>query len=204
MMRGNSTGGLCAMFANGVECRLEIVGERGFKFHSFPGHRMVETEFQRMQRLASNQHFVPFFWKKFDEIRAFQRCVTFVKSVRDDRMTQMVHMHPQLVSPSGLWAQSHEGKPVEAFEDFIECRRMSGIPPFRADHHPFTIAVADANVRFDIISVKRNLAPGDCAVFLFDGSFFELTAEMVVNLIVLGDDQHSAGITVQSVDDPRS
>jgi hypothetical protein len=116
----------------------------------------------------------------------------------------MVHVHSQLMRPSCLWAETNERETSKPFEDFVEGGRVSGISPFRADHHSFAISVTDADVCFDVIAIERDFAPGDGSIFLFDGPFFELPAQMVMNGVVLGDDKNATGITVESMDDSRS
>ena len=80
------------MFANGVQRPLKVVGQRSFKFHSFSSDRMVKPEFQSVQRLTSNEDFVLFFGNLLQKIRPFQRRVTFIQSVGDNRVSQVMHV----------------------------------------------------------------------------------------------------------------
>ena len=56
---------------------------------------------------------------------------------------------------------------------------------------------------FNVVAVKRNLAPRDGPVFFFDRPLFKLTTEMMMDGVVLRDDEYPAGVAIETMDDSR-
>ncbi len=80
---------------------FHIIGQRSFEHHFFPGYRVGKGKSRRMQGLT------------FDEVHIFAS----VEPVSEHRMTDMRHMHPDLMCPAGLQQQFHQSvRPLrEAF-----------------------------------------------------------------------------------------
>ena len=133
---------------------MEIGGQRCFELHSFTRHRMIETQLQRMQSLALDQHLILVFGKIIHQVRKHQCRLSFVKFVSDDWVPQVVQVHAKLVRSSGLRAQANEGKSIETFDNFIERRGMALVVSLRANHHTLAVAIADSDVCFDVVPVK--------------------------------------------------
>lgn len=87
---------------------LEVVGKRGFKLQSLAADRVIEAKSQRVQGLPLDQNFFLFRRKVFDQIRHLQCGPSFVQTIRDNGMSQVVHMDAQLMSPARLRAKPHE------------------------------------------------------------------------------------------------
>ena len=72
------------------------------------------------------------------------------------------------------------------------------------DAHFFPVLPMHAGVGFDVITFEFDLAPNNGPVLLGDFPTFELPAKPVVHLVILGDDQHAAGVAVEPMHDPRA
>ena len=124
-----------------------------------------------------------------------------VLAVGNNRSTDVLHVHTQLMGPSRVWVKFHQCVPRKRFGDLVKRDRFTRLSTRRADHHFFANAVVDAHMRSNVIGFKFRNASYNRPVFFLNRTLFELTAEFLVNLIVFGNQNDSGGVAIESMDD---
>lgn len=102
---------------------------------------------------------------------------------------------------TGLRFQLQVCESVEAINDLVECDGFGRVSASGADLHLLVVLRVDADVCFNVVALKFDNFPSDRPIRFRHLLVFKLTAQPMMLLVVLGDDQHAAGVAIQPMQD---
>jgi hypothetical protein len=169
------------IFARG----LKIVRRRGFKLFSFAAPRMSESQLPRVEHLPR------------EIAGAFPR----VRPVPKHRVSEVEKMHPDLVSAPA----------VNPAFDKAGVGRLGGHSIFRLrgaaarcrGRHPCAVHGMTRNRRIDESGFFAKPAGDQSEINFIDTATGKLRRETAVRFIIFSHDKTSAGVLVETVNNPR-
>ena len=121
-----------------------------------------------------------------------------VSPIPDQRVSEVGHMHPDLVSAAGLQGRPEVRVRPESLDHTVMGHsRPSALP----DRHPQPVAGVSANRRVDSAPGCQH-AIADSAILTLHGALLQLPDKVSVVRDPGSDHHHAAGVLVQSMDDP--
>lgn len=116
-------------------------------------------------------------------------------------MARRGEMDPDLVGPTCLGEDLEEGETIKPFDHLPS---GDGHPSlFGASGHSFSFTRMSSNRRIDQAFILAELTIGDGQIDLFHCAVFELLGQLMIGLIIFGNDHHARRILIQTMDDPR-
>ena len=100
------------------------------------------------------------------------------------------------MGPSGLWKDTQRQKAAKPFVNFEERLRVPTRRVPDADRHLFALIGMCADGLTHPISITIQLTAANGEVFLFHLALLELSRHVQMSLVVLGDDDDAASVTV--------
>src|SRR5437660_12202978 len=101
----------------------------------------------------------------------------------------------------GAWRDLTERVAAEALDYLVIAARLLALFLLLRDHHLDAVVRMLADAAFDVVAVTVDDAGGDGEVFLEYLAILELQAQLAVRLFFLGNEDDSARVAVQAVDD---
>ena len=175
--------------------RPEILRQRRLKAHGFPGSRMHEGKFARVQH-----HTRRFVAGQFRELLVLPRAIGFVAR---QRMAEELEMHADLMGAARVQLRLHQRGGIQPLEHApARVRRATGMVV--ADGHAFAMRRMPRNGGTDFTRFTREFAAHDGDVDFFDLPSGKLGGKRHVRFIIFGHDQAAAGFLVEPVDNARA
>lgn len=116
----------------------------------------------------------------------------------------MLHVNSQLMSSPRVRMQIDECVAAVRLGRLVKCDGFASIPAFRADHHLLANSCMSTHEGANVVGCQLRNAAHNRSILFANFAAFKLAADLLVNLIIFGDQNHSGRITVQSMHDPWS
>jgi hypothetical protein len=129
--------------------------------------------------------------------------VSAILFIADDRVTDVSHMHTDLMRSPGFDDQPQQGSLIERFHNLIP-RYRDPPPGRRLCGHLFPVVRASAYERFDAAGGWPWNARDDGNVFFVDSPPFELIGKFPHAPFVLRNNERASGIFVKAVNKSRT
>ena len=164
---------------------------------------MAEPQAKRMQRLTANQHGVLFVRQVWNQLRHREPIAVAVHLVGEHRATDVRQVDANLVRSPRSRLHPHQRVPAEPLQHFVIAQGVLriGIVGIGGDRHLLAVVGVVLDAGFDVIRVAVQFAHRERDVLLEHLASFELIRALAVGLVVLGHENHAAGVFVQSVYD---
>ena len=124
---------------------------------------------------------------------------TAVAGIIEERMTDMVHMHPDLMSPAGLQAAFHHSHIAIAFKHTVMRDCMLAFVPFGINLEAETVIRVAADIACNGPLVLLDIAPDHCDILSLDSMAEELPCQIELGIIILRHHQKSGSIHINPV-----
>src|SRR5260221_1158454 len=120
-----------------------------------------------------------------------------VQFITYDGMTQMLHMHPNLVRPAGEQTAQNKRIVANLLQYFENC---AGASPSFDDRHLLSMHRMSPDWCDYLTLFHRGLSLANSQIIFFNLSTGELPAQTLMGKIVLCDNQASARLIIETLD----
>ena len=122
-------------------------------------------------------------------------------AVAEHRAADVVEMHADLVRPAGLGPHPKGRVAVETLDDFVEGLGRAAVGVVAADGHLLPLMRVDADRQVDQVAVAIGRPATRAKYSLRIARCWNWGAQKAVGQVVLGHQDHAAGVAVEAVDD---
>src|SRR4051812_36722148 len=142
-----SSSRICSPFFNHF---LHFIRELSFKEHFFSCCWMCEAKRFCMKRVARTNS-KTIFNKLFVFIKdgSFHDFITSIKIIVEKRVTNMFHVHPDLVRPSCFENAFHERDIIKSFKNLVMCDRFLPMLTIRIRFELFSVTLMSSHMCVD-------------------------------------------------------
>ena len=130
---------------------------------------------------------------------AFEYLVAAIGGVVEEGMADMAHVGTDLVGAAGLEDAFYEGDIAEALFDAPVGDGVLADLGVVVDGHDAAVFLGAGEIADDGAGVFVEVAPDEGVVFALDGVIEELLGEVGLGLFVLGEEEESGGVFVDTV-----
>lgn len=190
-----------AVLAPLVKEGRHIGGKRRVELHELASPGMDETESLGVEGLTRTDFEA--IADKLPILRidsALADLVSPVTRIVEERMAYPVHVDPYLMGSSSLQTALHKGHEAEALQHLVMGHGMLSLVTLRENHEAHPVIRVAAYITIYGTLIVGNIAPDYRLVTALDRMNEELTGEIELGLVILGDYEQTAGIHVYSVD----
>jgi hypothetical protein len=137
--------------------------------------------------------------------KGFEAGVLFrsVDSVADEWVANVLEMDADLVGTAGMETAFDESRAVEAFDDLVCGPRFARVSAFGRGH-TFAMGWMARDADLDFAAFIRHFTTNDPAINLGDAAFFKLRGEVQVRFVCFRDDDATARIHIEAMDNSGS
>ena len=177
-----------------VEHRSQVVGQRRDELHAAAVARMRE----RQPRGVQERPLEPLHGA---DVARHAPVHAAVQRVADDRVADGAQVHADLMRPAGVDRHLAERQPRQVMRAGDPGHRLARV--LGARRHLLPVRRVAADRRVDAAAGLHH-APHERDVFLLDLAIVELTRQLLVRGVVLGDHHHARRAAIQPVHDARA
>src|SRR5262249_11768114 len=112
-------------------------------------------------------------------------------------------MYPNLVRSAGARMNPAKRVAAETLDHLVVAARLLAVFLFVENGHLHSVLWVPADPAFDVVAIPVEGARRDGDVLLEDFAALELVAQVTVRLLILGYENHAAGVAIQPMDDTR-
>ena len=149
-----------------VDDGFDIFRQLAFEEYFFSGGRMGKSDGLGMEGLPGTKgEAVVHELAVFAEDCTFHDLISAIGFVIEQRMADVLHMHPDLVGAAGFQYTLNEGNIAESFEHLIVGDRFFSVFAFGISIEEFAEALVAANVGYDGASCLLAKSPKTSAIY---------------------------------------
>lgn len=191
-----------AVDAEFFEHGKDVGRKRGLDLDDCVGEGVLETQAAGVQGLTLEQY--GFVGRVATNFAACDSRSTAILSIAQHGAADVVQMNTNLVGATGLGHGFHRRKTGETLLDLVERLRGATVGMAGTNRHLLANVWMKSDGAIDEVAVVRRAAADQGEVFLLDRAPGELLRELIVRLIVAGDQDHAARVAVEAMNDARA